>query len=205
MKKFILCVMTIFLVLGGHTTSRAEETAKPENNNLVADRVEVRDSKSKDALIEQIQKDVIPDSNALYVDLAREIGRTDKQKEINQNATIIADKMKALQDELTNKMKELETIQKSADLKIKAGEEGNDNLKLVVNLYESIGADQAAELLKHMPMTVTIKMIQMMAPKKAAKILAAMDSKFASELSRRLIRNPAVASASPTTTTPGEK
>lgn len=134
----------------------------------------------------------IDKENALYMDLAREIELEARDRSKRESGAD-NEQVKLLQSELDGKLKELEVIRKEVSKEVKAKAEANENLKLLVSLYETISAEQTAELLKRMPASVSLAVMQMMSPKKASKILSAMDPKVAAELSRRLITTPALA------------
>ena len=97
---------------------------------------------------------------------------------------------------MEERQKELAKLQGDLSKEIKKKTEDNENLRLVINLYESLKPDEAAGLLKRMPLSVTVTMIKMMSPKKSSKILAVMDPKLAAQISRLLIQSPTVASTS---------
>ncbi len=129
-------------------------------------------------------------ANSLYVDLVREMDLAERIRKEQSSTGSFA----IVRNEVEDKLSELKNLTASLETKLDNKSSTNENLKLLVTLYESLGADQAAELLKRMPFTVSLNMIQMMSPKKASKILAAMDPKNAAEVSRRLIKMPSVAS-----------
>lgn len=144
--------------------------------------------------------DLLVKGNAKYVDLGEEIHREDVAR-TQRNA---AD---AMLTEITQRSQELDQLQKNVDatlsLKskqqalgdktgklagdVKEGVAQNENLKLLMSLYESVKPDEAAELLKRLPLPVAVTMIEQMSPRKSSKILSAMDPKFAAEVSRRII------------------
>lgn len=126
--------------------------------------------------------------NEIYVNLSREMERTQREKFQEAN-------LKLLHQELDQRQKELGKIQESLSKEIKKKTEDNENLKLVVTLYESLKPAEAAELLKRLPLVVSVELIKMMSQRKSGKILAAMEPKLAAQISRLLIQSPEVASS----------
>ncbi|EKD41668.1 MAG: hypothetical protein ACD_73C00593G0006 [uncultured bacterium] len=173
-----------------------------------AEEATARPSLSPDEELKNINAPTDRESNDLYIDLAREIERSERDRRIQGNTQLAEEGVSLLQGQIKERQAELEDLQKNLQqldsLQTKINDdiknriENNPNIKLLVTLYESLSSDQAAELIKRLPMTVSLKMVQMMNPKKFSKILASMDPKFASELSRRLIREPALAAANTT-------
>lgn len=127
------------------------------------------------------------ESNSLYVNLAREMQLAERKRESAVDQTSVD----VLSGEVRDRLEELKALSGLLETKIEQKTAENGNLKLLVTLYESISADQAAELLKRIPFPVSLTVFQMMSPRKSAKILAAMDPKIGAELSRRLIKMPA--------------
>lgn len=125
-----------------------------------------------------------------FVDLARELERNRKSGEEEGN-------LKLLKEELSLREKELTQIQEDLSKTVQKKTEENENLKLLISLYESLKADEAAGLLKRLPMNMTLVMMQKMNPKKSSKILAAMDPKMAAQVSRLLVRSPQVSTLEP--------
>ena len=165
---------------------------------------EAGDSKIDASLTKTLDLPLSVEENELYVDLAREIERSERDRRVQGNARQAEEGVSLLQGQIKEREAELENLQKNLksldSLQTKINDdiknriENNPNIKLLVTLYESLSAEQSADLLKRLPMTISLKMVQMMNPKKFSKIMAAMDPKFASELSKRLIREPALAS-----------
>lgn len=121
--------------------------------------------------------------NALYMDLMREIDLSQRERNDQRSLGL-------MQDELEKKMQELDGVKKNLSDEIQKKVEANDNLKLMVSLYETLDASQAADLLKRLPASISMTMLKMMVPKKASKVLAAMEPKIAAEMSRRMIQAP---------------
>lgn len=188
--------MTMLLLLTGLALVSA--------GGWAADKVPGQD-KADESLIRTLNVPMDIEANQLYVDLAREIDRSERDRRVQGNARLAEEGVSLLQAQIKERQAELENLQsnlKTLDsLQTKINEdiknriENNPNVRLLVTLYESLSPDQAANLIKRLPMTVSLKMVQMMSPKKFSKILASMDPKYASELSRRLIREPAVAAS----------
>lgn len=125
--------------------------------------------------------------NELYINLAREMERS--QRDHQQE-----DSLKLLKQELESRRKELSGIQQTLSKDIKKKTEENENLRLLVTLYESMKASEVSELLKRMPLTFSVTILKMMSPKKSSKVLAVMDPKMAAQVSRLLIQSPEIAS-----------
>ncbi len=131
--------------------------------------------------------DLMYHRNELFVDVPREIKRM--KNELRQQQ-----KIAAMNSELEARLVELRKLQQELSKVItkRAGENGN--IKLLVTLYESISVDSAADLLKRLPATVAVTMMQMMSPRKSSKILGAMDPSAAAKLSRMLLTAPSLSS-----------
>jgi len=193
-KKTFIVLATLVLFTSSIMSVQAEQ--------------EAGDSKIDASLTKTLDIPLNTEDNELYVDLSREIEKSERDRRVQGNSRQAEEGVSLLQAQIREREAELEALQKNLKsldgLQTKINEdlknriENNPNIKLLVTLYESLSPDQSANLLKRLPMTISLKMIQMMNPKKFSKILAAMDPSYASELSRRLIREPALASiASP--------
>ncbi|GEM_PF-6780572 len=119
---------------------------------------------------------------SLYMNLRREIER-------NQRDQTAAAEVATLTNEWKQLAQELDKLRESLDKKVAQKTEANENLKLMISLYQAIKPDEAAQMLKRMPLSVSLATMHMMSPRQASKVLAAMDPKFAAEVSRRLIQN----------------
>lgn len=144
---------------------------------------------------------LVSQSNALYVDLKREIERLQRETVIRQAALEFQEEAGESLNELTavkNHLKDLEKMRASVQELEKAREavskeipeqaEKNENLKRITKLYETIAPDKVAVLMKQLPLSLTLEILHQMNPKKSAQVLAEMDSHFASEVSRRFVQ-----------------
>ncbi|MBX7148459.1 hypothetical protein K1X76_05190 [bacterium] len=207
MKNFYLkMAMAGILVLGIYPVVHAEDAAttapaaaqekKSDNAEEVKSETPKRELLFDGSETKTVDSEINAD-NALYMNLAKEIEFNEKERDKRHEMSY-----SMMEEELDKRLKELVGLKEELNKQIDNKVENNENLKLLVNLYQTISADQAAQLLKQMPLTVSSTMIRMMDPKKSAKIMAAMDARFATEISKRLIKGP-VASNAPTTTTGG--
>lgn len=132
----------------------------------------------------------VTDDSSLYVDLVREIelSKRERGNRVDQNRYI--KEVKDLNEELTKRLTELDEVKERLKQKVNNKQKDNANLDHLITLYESISADQAAGLMRKLPIRVATRMMQKMSPRKSSKILAAMDEKYAAEMSKRLLRQP---------------
>lgn len=168
----IWCCVVLALFAPGPGYAQAAETPKEDFEKMLFESVYGEDPKL----------DLIVQENRLYVDLKRELARVrqDQQRK---------DVLEIIQAEVAAKLTELETLRETLSKEVGEQSEANENLKLVIALLEALKPDQAAGLLKQMPMHVSLATMRMMGPRKASKILSAMEPKFAAEVSRRLIHD----------------
>lgn len=159
-----------------------EEPQKNATENT-SEEVAQKNKDLKSTLENQSEKpEYLTYQRAKFVDLEKE---ADVVK-LLQNRN---NQQKQIMSELDEKIKEMENARNELAKSVEPKKQANKNFQLLVTLYESISADQAAELLKKLPVSVSVEMMQKMNPKKSSKILAVMDSKIAAEISRRLIQN----------------
>lgn len=141
--------------------------------------------------------------NALFIDLAREIEVSERERKRMETLKGTNYKVSVVEEELKNRLAELNRLKEQLNATvpgvagdIKKKEKENEKLVLLVSLYESLSAEQAADLMKRLPIPVTLTMFEMMNTKKSSKILAAMDPKMAAELSQRILRTSSATLAS---------
>lgn len=172
-----------------------QETDKEVKTNVVNPEVkkdekntEVNNDHKKDTTLQttlenQSEKpEYLTYQRAKFVDLEKE---ADVVK-LLQNRN---NQQKQIMTELDQKIKEMDQARTDLAKTAEPKKQANKNFQLLVTLYESISAEQAADLLKKLPVSVSVEMMQKMNPKKSSKILAVMDAKIAAEISRRLIQD----------------
>lgn len=146
---------------------------------------------SFDNIYAEIQRiDLMTKGSALYVDLERELEREHILQARYSDLDVLVGEYQRRTQELEQLRTRMDTLQQTVGGQLGKQVDGNDSLKLLITLYESIKPNEAAELLKRLPLGVSVTMMQRMSPRKASKVLSAMDPKVAAEISRRLIRNP---------------
>ncbi len=198
--KNILLILVVFLLFNYApvysetkqevVAEKSDEVAQDVNKEVKQDAVSHEGEESnkkntdlKTTLENQSEKpEYLTYQRAKFVDLEKE---ADVVK-LLQNRN---NQQKQIMSELDEKIKEMEKIRNDLTKTAEPKKQSNKNFQLLVTLYESISADQAAELLKKLPVSVSVEMMQKMNPKKSSKILAVMDTKIAAEISRRLIQN----------------
>lgn len=141
--------------------------------------------------------DLLTGGNAAYVDLQREIAQEQMLRQQQVQMPVLHGELSARLDELKALQAQLEANRVQVKDKVAEGIGANDNLKLLVTLYESLKAEEAAGLIKHLPPNVALQMLRMMSPRKSSKILSVMEPRLAAEISKRLIREPAETAAAP--------
>lgn len=146
---------------------------------------------------EDPHEDLLIREKSLYVDLAAELGRLQQDRKRMREIKKEKEEISSKAEELDVRLAELKKIQEELEQKVTNKEKGladgsepGQSLKLLVDLYGSIKPADAADLLKRMPIYVSLATMRMMAPRNASKILSAMDPKFAAEVSRRLLQSP---------------
>ncbi len=128
-------------------------------------------------------QDEVAQENERYIRLTREMEKAQQKKTEEET-------LKLLTEELAARQAELGQIQKNLSQTVSKKTEDNENLRLLITLYESMKADEVSALLKRLPMPLTVTIVKMMNPKKASKIIAAMDASMAAQVSRLLIQLP---------------
>lgn len=73
---------------------------------------------------------------------------------------------------------------------IKSGDltSSNPELTKMIKLYETISAEEAAELLQNLDLDLTVAILKGMQPKKVSKIMTALDPKISAALSSQMVR-----------------
>lgn len=194
------------LVLCGWTLAHAGKTAEVVQAKSATPLTSVE--ALEQAIYEDLTHiDLMTAGNSVYVDLEREIQLEQSMRERRIDLRVVSDElnervieMKQLQagiqeppmaKALQGKLDESETLRKQLEAQMQDQIKLNDNLKLLVTLYESLKAEEAAGLIKHLPPNVALQMMRMMSPRKSSKILSVMEPRLAAELSKRLIQAPA--------------
>ncbi len=178
LKISILSLVALVLF---QTTVVLAEGSEPEKNET-------------ERLVEKIQSNpqlpnFVTQDDSLYMDLNRELELAKRERQRHEGQDTNETDLKKFNEELAGRVKELQQVREDLSKQVEKKKENNPNLQYLVGLYESIKPVEAAELLKRLPLTVTVTMMQMMSPKKTSKILSAMDPKLATEISRRVIRS----------------
>lgn len=103
-------------------------------------------------------------------------------------------KKQALMVEMEDKMKIAVSDLKGASQrldKLVVGKQAEDeDLRLIVTMYETIDPKKAAGLLKKLDREMVLAVVRMMSPKKASKVLSEMDDTIAAQLSKMLVERP---------------
>ncbi|MBI4239295.1 MAG: hypothetical protein HY696_12880 [Deltaproteobacteria bacterium] len=194
MRHLVWCGVCVGLVLGASVGSAEDAIFAPPVASLPSAPVPPGNPASFDNVLAEIQRiDLITKGNALYVDLQHELERERILQERRFSVGILVGEYQQRTQELEQLRQRMDTLQQGVGGQLGKQVDGNDNLKLLITLYESIKPNEAAELLKRLPLGVSVTMMQRMSPRKASKVLSALDPKVAAEISRRLIRNPTAA------------
>ena len=130
---------------------------------------------------------LVNDGSESLIDLSREQERFSREKNTGKDFA-------SIKKELGDRLQELGKMREELSKEVKKKTDSNDNLTLLVKLYETMSADKVASLLKQMPLNVSLEVIRKMKPKVSSQVLAAMDEHYASEIGRRLLLQSANAS-----------
>ncbi len=130
---------------------------------------------------------LVNDGSNTLVDFEREQERFSREKRNGQDFT-------SIKKELSDRLSELAKMREELSKDVKRKTDSNDNLTLLVKLYESMSPDKVASLLKQMPLNVSLEVIRRMKPKVSSQVLAAMDESYASVIGRRLLQTANAAS-----------
>lgn len=179
--NFKISILSLVALVLFQTTGALAEGTEPEKNET-------------ERLVEKIQSNpefpnFVTQDDSLYMDLNRELELAKRERQRHEGQDTNETDLKKFNEELAGRVKELQQVREDLSKQVEKKKENNPNLQYLVGLYESIKPVEAAELLKRLPLTVTVTMMQMMNPKKTSKILSAMDPKLATEISRRVIRS----------------
>jgi len=138
---------------------------------------------------------LVTEPNSLYINLKRELERLEREKANPIKATEVRNEVSNKVDELKdvqNQMQKLEQEREKLAKEVPQKAQSNENLLLLIKLYESISPEKVASLLKQMPMAVSMQIVKMMNPKKSSQVLSAMDDRMATEISKRLIQSTSI-------------
>lgn len=187
-KKIPLLFLVAALLVGGKARAISLDGGEYLDQNMSPPVADLYNATQIDA----DNTNLVVHSETMYVDLARELELSERERNSKGISDDKESVIKSLETELDQRITELKVLQEKLSGDIKTKTEKNENLKLLVSMYEALSPSQAADLIKQLPYSVSLTMMEMMNQKKSSKILAAMDSKFAAEFSRRLLRAPAL-------------
>lgn len=185
MKKiFLLAVLALL-----QQNLYAEDLLKPASTNiqLPEEKPELSRDELKAALIQATQNDpektflVKGDKN--FVDLEREQERLVLERDKISTTNNV-------EQEIIARLTEMKDLANQLNKEVGKKVTASDHLKQLVTLYESINAEQATQILKQLPTSMSVSILSMMNPKKSSKILAAMEPYLAADMSRRLLKEP---------------
>ncbi len=119
----------------------------------------------------------------ILADLGLEMERLELQRKQRQQEKI-------LEGELAKRLQELAVLQEQLTAVVAEKANQNPNVPLLVSLYESLSPENAAELLKRLPVDVAVRIVQTMKLQKSSKIIGVMEPAVAAKLSRLILRTP---------------
>jgi flagellar motility protein MotE (MotC chaperone) len=187
MKIFSYSIVVLTLILGSSRVvfaQAAETQPTPETTPAATQQPSPIEAVGQPVFLDQKPTDdEVAKENDRYIRLTREMEKAQKTKTDE-------DTLKLLNQELEARQTELGQIQKDLSQTVKKKTEDNENLRLLITLYESMKADEVAALLKKMPLQMSVTVVKMMNPKKASKVISAMDPSMAAQVSRLLVQIP---------------
>ncbi len=184
-KGYLLILLLILATLP--KSVRAEGATVDISGSLAEEKPLPSQEEIKKILIEKTQNDpeksFLVKGNVKFVDLEREQERFGQDRD----KVVLS---KNLDQELQNRLNEMKELQNQLNKEVSKRVSVNDHLKQLVTLYESISADQATQIIKQLPTTLSVSILSMMNPKKSSKILAVMEPHLAADMSRRILKEP---------------
>ncbi len=132
-----------------------------------------------------LKTDLVIDEQYPWIDLKREIERRRREGKTRES-------LQDLQRGLDEKIKQMAQVEETLSKKIKKNTQTNENFLYLVKLYESMSPEKVSELLRQMPLQVSVEILKKMNMKKSSQVLAVMEEKMAGEMSRRLMQPEAV-------------
>ncbi len=194
MKRVSVTAGILFFILASALVPAISFSLDSQDSSPVGEKTNARHTPDLKFLYDQTQFDpekinLVVEDNPVFVDLKREMERLQREKEKQSTAS-------AMENEIGSRIQEMGKLREELGKEVKEKVAANDNLSLLVKLYETISPDKVATILKGMPFSVSLEIMKMMKPKKTSLILSAMDEKFAGEMSRRLIQSGSYSSSS---------